>query len=89
MNTRARPGLRSPSGVSVCVCVSLYSCTPLVLCHFSAGCVSVCGLCVDWLSVFQLLAAGVLVCGERENHPEPLCLSSWGRIGPSLTPLLP
>ena len=47
---------------------------------FDAVCVSVCGPCVDRRSVFQHLAAGVLVC--RENHPEPLCHSSLGRTGP-------
>ena len=84
MNTQTQPGLPSPSGVAVCVCVcvflSVYSCIALVLCHFSAVCVSVCGPCVDRRSVFQHLAAGVLVC--RENHPEPLCHSSLGRTGP-------
>ena len=83
MNTQTQPGLLSPSGVavSVCVCVflSVYSCIALLLCHFSAVCVSLCGPCVDRLSVFRRLAAGLLAC--RENQPKLLCPSSLGWIG--------
>lgn len=87
MTTQAQPGLPPPSGVAVCVCVcfSVYSCITLTLCHFSAVRVSVCSPCVDRLSVFRRLAAGVLVC--RENHPEPLCPSSQGRSSVHPVPL--
>lgn len=84
MNTQTQPGLLSPSGVAVCVCacvlLSVYSCIALLLCHFSAVCMSLCGPCVDRLSVFRHLAAGLLAC--RENQPKLLCPSSLGRIGP-------
>lgn len=84
MTTRAGPGLRSPSGVAVCVFLSVYSGIALMLCHFSAVCVSVCGPWRDWRSVIQHIAAGVLVCRETTQHH--CVLPPWGEGRSTLPP---